>query len=82
MLYNMICYAQAHPAFSRGTLEFLHCSAVKGQVNPHILAYRRSNPSETRIVVQNLSSSEQQGKLPIELKKSKDLAGLRAALAR
>ncbi|MDY0093649.1 MAG: alpha-amylase family glycosyl hydrolase [Candidatus Vecturithrix sp.] len=72
-LQQMIRVRKAHPAFSRGTLEFLHCSDVKGQVNPHILAYRRSNPSETRIVVQNLSSSEQRGKLPIELKKSKDL---------
>ena len=72
-LQKMIRVRKDHPAFSRGPLEFLHCDDAEGQFNPHILSYRRSDPSETRIVVQNLSSQEQWEKLPVERKNSKDL---------
>ncbi|GAK54911.1 alpha amylase catalytic region [Candidatus Vecturithrix granuli] len=72
-LQQMIRVRKDHPAFSRGALEFAHLHDAEGGVNPHILAYRRSVPSETLVVVQNLSSREQRGKLLIEVKKSKDL---------
>ena len=72
-LQKMIHVRKDHPAFSRGTLEFLHCNDADGQFNPHVLAYRRMHESDNRIVIQNLSSQEQRIQLPADRKNVKDL---------
>ncbi len=71
-LQQMIRVRRTHPAFSRGKLEFLHCSGSDGRPNKHILAYRRSYKDDQCLVIQNLSSQEQQIIFPANEKKAKD----------
>jgi maltose alpha-D-glucosyltransferase/alpha-amylase len=42
-----------HPAFGRGTIEFLRCD------NPKVLAFRRAYAADTIVVVANLARSRQ-----------------------
>lgn len=72
-LQQMIHVRKDHPAFSRGSLEFLHFNDAEGQLNPHVLAYRRTYQSDIRLVIQNLSSQEQGVQLPADRKNVKDL---------
>ena len=67
---RLIDLRKSHPAFSRGTLEFLHPE------NHRILAFVRRHDSETILVVANLSRfaqpmeldlSEFEGHVPVEL---------------
>ena len=71
-LKAMIGVRKAHPAFSRGTLEFLHVPGSDGQTNTHILAYRRKYADDECVVIQNLSSQTQQITIPEKMKKEKD----------
>ncbi len=48
-----------HPAFARGTLEFIEAKKPDGTVNKHILAYRRAYQDDQVCVLQNLSSVKQ-----------------------
>lgn len=60
-LQQMIAVRKAHPAFSRGTLEFVHVGAA-GDAAPNsaILAYGRAFGDDHRLVLQNLSAQDQQ----------------------
>ena len=72
-LQNMIRIRKAHPAFSRGSLDFVHLSDAQGSINQHILAYRRQYEADNCFIIQNLSSEKQKIQL-IEFKeKAKDL---------
>ena len=48
-----------HPAFARGTLEFVDAVNEDGSENKHVLAYERSYQEDKVIVIQNLSSKQQ-----------------------
>lgn len=72
-LKAMIGVRKAHPAFSRGSLEFVHYPAAEEAVNPHILAYYRVSDTDRRFVIQNLSSQKQRIPIDDTLKKSHDL---------
>jgi len=58
-LQHIILVRKAHPAFSRGRLEFVHFNDETGQVNPHILAYRREYEKDAALVLHNLSGETQ-----------------------
>ena len=72
-LQNMIRVRKAHPAFSRGSLEFVHVTDAKGNANRHILAYRRRYEEDNCLVIQNLSSEEQRIQLAEFTEKTHDL---------
>lgn len=71
-LKTMINARKEHPAFSRGSLEFIHSPNENGQVNAHILAYRRVVGTEQCLIIHNLSDREQQVILAERIKKAKD----------
>ncbi|HEY3569345.1 MAG TPA: maltose alpha-D-glucosyltransferase [Thermoanaerobaculia bacterium] len=62
---RVIALRKRHPAFSRGSLEFLHPD------NHRVLAFLRRTPEETLLVVANLSRFSQYAELDLT-----DLAGL------
>jgi len=59
-LRTMIHTRQAHPAFSRGMLEFVHFPNTNNTHSSNILAYRRICEDEHRLVIHNLSAQDQQ----------------------
>ena len=63
VLQNMIRVRKAHPAFSRGSLEFVSTDDAQGGANRHILSYRRQYEEDRCVVIQNLSSEEQKVQL-------------------
>ena len=72
-LQQMLRGRKAHPAFGRGSLEFVHFAAADQTVNPHILAYRRTYQQETCLVIQNLSAQAQRIELPQAERRARDL---------
>ncbi len=58
-LRRMIAIRKDHPAFSRGTLEFVHVDDNQSRPKPSILAYRRIFEDDQRLVIHNLSAQEQ-----------------------
>ncbi len=68
-LQAMIRVRKLHPAFSRGILEFMHVRNTAGNVNEHVLAYYRTWENTTLLVIQNLSSEEQQIHITDEIAK-------------
>ena len=74
-LKAMISVRLEHPAFGRGSLEFVDIKDSKGSLNSHILAYTRTFKKDSVTVIQNLSSAEQLIVLPSisDIKPHKDL---------
>lgn len=63
-LKAMISVRLKHPAFGRGSLEFLDMKDNKGDTNSHILAYKRSFENDSVFILQNLSREEQRLTIP------------------
>ena len=72
-LQKMIRVRKEHPAFSRGSLDFVQLNDVNGDPNTHILAYRRTYKEKSRFVIQNLSSQEQHIQISDELNRGDDV---------
>jgi maltose alpha-D-glucosyltransferase/alpha-amylase len=72
-LKAMIQVRKEHPAFSRGSLEFVHYPVAGGGINPCILAYYRVYETDRRLIIHNLSSEEQHVHINNILKKTTDL---------
>lgn len=58
-LKHMIHVRSQHPAFARGTLEFLDVKGETGDTNDSILAYRRQYKSDSLVVLHNLTGNQQ-----------------------
>lgn len=57
---DMTTLRATHPAFSRGSLDFISCKNIDGSDNKHILSYKRKYKNDEVLVVQNLSSEAQE----------------------
>lgn len=59
-LKHMIEVRRQYPVFGRGNLEFVDIMTPDGQINQHLLTYRRSYEGRVVTVVQNLSKERQE----------------------
>ncbi|MFO7496568.1 MAG: alpha-amylase family glycosyl hydrolase, partial [Desulfobacterales bacterium] len=72
-LRRMLAVRKQHPAFSRGTLEFVRVADSADRPNLSILAYRRCFEGDQRLILHNLSAQEQQCGLDEAFQRPADL---------
>lgn len=72
-LKEMIAIRAQHPAFGRGSLDFLDMINSDDTINSHILTYKRMYKDDVVYILQNLSDRQQSVKLPKWLNTSRHI---------